>query len=101
MALKDANENGIIFDETEKLQGNGWSIPLVNEWTAFGGMIGLTASNYRSYGLKDIYWSATTNYHRDDGSFRAWYADFSNAKIDSTRTDGDDYKYYVRLCTKF
>ena len=80
---------GAIKDQVNE----GWFVPSKSEWAAFGGELGITTSNYPSYGLRDWYWSssqATTDY--------VYYASFDNGSMYSNTLDTNSY---VRLSTTF
>ncbi len=59
------NDNGTYDDlwgAIKEQVEDGWFLPSKSEWAAFGDMatgLGLTTSNYSSYGLKDWYWSSS------------------------------------------
>ncbi len=46
---------GAIQGEAAK----GWYVPSRAEWAAFGGELGITSSNYGSFGLSSYYWSSS------------------------------------------
>jgi len=81
---------GLIQDE----YANGWFVPSKGEWSAFGGELGITSSNYSStYGLSYDYWSSS---QYDTGS--AYYANFFGGDMG---LDDVDISYCVRLCATF
>ena len=72
---------------------NGWFVPSKGEWSAFGGELGITKSNYSSKGLNSRYWSSSQDY-----DYGAWSAYFS---LGCMISGGVNYKDYVRLATTF
>ena len=71
----------------------GWFVPSKSEWAAFAGSLGITSSNYSSYGLKKYYWSSL----QYDTSI-AYYAGIGGGVI----FDGSvNSSRYVRLCATF
>ena len=71
----------------------GWYVPSRGEWTAFASQLGITKSNYTSFGLSLSYWSSSQSTTRG-----AWLAYFSigymnNGNVNTT--------YYVRLGTTY
>ena len=74
-------------------EGKKWFIPSKAEWSAFGGELGITKSNYSSKGLNSWYWSSSQN-----NTDNAWCADFSRGYMDYNFV----YIYRcVRLATTF
>lgn len=92
MALSDASSNGWAWTEAQKFNGNGWSVPSRNEWAAFAGLLGITSSNYQSYGLQNRYWGSYIN---DDYS---WACLFYSGRVDSVYFSDS---VHVRLSTMF
>ena len=79
----------LIQNEVE----NGWFVPSRGEWSAFAQELGITTSNYPSFGLSGYYWSSSQqststayNVHFDLGYITNFYV---NENI------------YVRLSTTF
>ena len=71
----------------------GWYVPSRGEWAAFASQLGITKSNYTSFGLSLSYWSSSQSTTRG-----AWLAYFSigymnNGNVNTT--------YYVRLGTTY
>ena len=95
MALNDASSEQCNYSAAKKLQNDAWIIPTRNEWAAFGGKIKITTSNYKAHGLRDKYWSTSS----DDTGF-TWYPNFGSGKLDkeSLMMFGS---LYVRLCKTF
>ena len=92
MALSDASSSGWAWTEAQKFNGNGWSVPSRNEWAAFAGLLGITSSNYQSYGLQNRYWGSYIN---DDYS---WACLFYSGRVDSVHFSDS---VHVRLSTMF
>lgn len=87
MNLKDYNTvytKTYIFEKAQSITSGRWSVPSRNLLAAFGGELGITTSNYREYGLSDVYWSSTAISIDDFG----YSADFSYGKILNTSYDG-------------
>ena len=80
---------GVIQNEVAK----GWFVPSKSEWSAFGAKFDLINSNYKNYGLKDVYWSSS--YSKDQTIFEA---DFTFGAMGAVNNGG---KYYIRLATTF
>ena len=95
MALSDYNNSATYnFINAKGIHSGEWSVPTINEWTAFGGQLGITTSNYSGYGLKATYWSSSANNYGSIG----YYASFSAGKISSAINSAT---YYVRLARIF
>ena len=62
-----------MWGQIQEKVNNGWFVPSRAEWSAFGGELGITLSNYGNFGLNYCYWSSSQR----SANF-AWYADFSN-----------------------
>ena len=75
-------------------EGKKWFIPSNAEWSAFGGELGITKSNYSSKGLRSCYWSSS-----QDRTSYAWGACFSYGYMGSGIGVGGSN--YVRLATTF
>lgn len=66
----------LIQNEVE----NGWFVPSRGEWSAFAQELGITTSNYPSFGLSGYYWSSSQqststayNVHFDLGCITNFY----------------------------
>ena len=75
-------------------EGKKWFIPSKAEWSAFGGELGITKSNYSSKGLRDYYWSSS-----QCSTSSAWRAVFLRCYMDGDSVSLDIN--YVRLATTF
>ena len=84
---------GVIKDQVNA----GWFVPSKDEWAAFGDMatktLGLTTSNYSTYGLSYWYWTSS---QRD--TLSAYGALFDSGYIDYNDVDSDRC---VRLSATF
>ena len=91
------NDDGTYQDmwgEIEDEINAGWFVPSKSEWAAFGGNLGITTSNYGTYGLSHWYWSSS---QRDTNN--AYGACFNgDVFIDDFIVNNNDY---VRLSTTF
>ena len=70
---QDDNENykdmwGAIQEEVEE----GWFVPSISEWCAFGDNLNITEDNYVNYDLSDWYWSSSQG-----GTYGAWSINFN------------------------
>ena len=74
-------------------EGKKWFIPSKAEWSALGGELGITKSNYSSKGLNSWYWSSSQY-----STSSAWYANFSIGCMYDGSVNGG---IYVRLATTF
>ena len=77
MALSDVSSSTYQYTDAKNQAKDDWVLPEKNEWAAFGDKIGITTSNYSSYGLKNEYWSSspfTTGYG-------CYCVNFSNGNI--------------------
>ena len=71
-----------------------WFVPSKGEWSAFGGELGITSSNYSStYGLSSRYWSSS-----QFDTYGAYSASFYDGYMNG---DFVDSGRYVRLCATF
>ena len=98
MALSDFDTNTYTWSEakpkTKEIGSVKFRLPSKEEWSAFGGQLGITTSNFSSsYGLSHWYWSST-----EGGSSSAWCALFYGGYMFS---DGKTGINYVRLCATF
>ena len=98
MALSDFDTNTYTWSdacsETKEIGSVKFRLPSKEEWSAFGGQLGITTSDYSStYGLRLWYWSSTKG-----DSTLAWYADFQRGKMFS---DTVSRLNYVRFCANF
>ena len=79
---------------TKEQIDSGWFVPSKGEWLAFAGNLGVTRSNYSSYGMSGTYWTSSIS-----TSTRAWELDFSPGyDVASSNTAFDNY---VRLSITF
>ena len=98
-----AKNDGPYYDDmwgVEELRNKvkeGWFVPSRAEWSAFGNMatktLGLTTSNYRTYGLRSWYWSSSQSL-----TSGAYGARFDYGYILANGVSGGDY---VRLSATF
>ena len=75
---------------------NGWFVPSKGEWSAFGGELGITSSNYSSKGLDGSNWSSS---QCDEGG--AWYAWNNLGYMHAITVNYYGGGIYVRLATTF
>ena len=68
--------------------GKRWFVPSKAEWSAFGGELGITKSNYSSKGLKGYYWSSSQR-----STSNAWGALFGNGCMSNCSV-----YYYNSVC---
>ena len=94
------NDNGTYDDMWGVIKeqvNDGWFVPSKSEWAAFGDMattkLGLTTSNYSTYGLSSWYWSSSQ--FNAQSAYRARF-DYGYMHYSSV-----DYSYYVRLSATF
>lgn len=83
-----------LWGVVQEQANQGWFVSSRAEWAAFGGNLGITKTNYTSFGLSDWYWSSS--------QFKASYAYTANfylGYMKAFRVDGGNY--YVRLATTF
>ena len=97
MALSDFDTSTHTWsDACSKTQTVGsvtFRLPSKEEWSAFGGQLGITNISYLFSGLSRSYWSST-----EYDSSSAWYAYFDNGYMyHNNKTNG----YSVRLCATF
>ena len=59
-----------MWGQIQEEVNNGWFVPSRAEWSAFGGELGITLSNYGKFGLNDDYYWSSSQYGDDN----AWYA---------------------------
>ena len=89
-----------LWKHIQNVAGTGkrWFIPSKAEWSAFGGELGITESNWRGKGLSSYYWSSSQY-----DTISAWYAGFASGGM--SRGDVGNYRvvqlFYVRLSTTF
>ena len=84
----------------EKIQpkvNKGWFIPSKEEWSAFGGELGITTSNYSAKGLRSLYWSSSQYI---TGTDRAWLTNFKDGFM-YYDNNIDYFGGYFRLATTF
>ena len=92
---------GVVEEEINKKKENSdkatWFIASRAEWAAFGDMVteklGVTTSNYDTYGLSRWYWSSSQN-----STGYAYLALFDRGSMSYGTVNGSDY---VRLCATF
>ena len=82
-----------MWGQIKKEVNNGWFVPSRAEWSAFGGELGITSSNYGNFGLSNWYWSSSQR--NADG---AWGSNFYNGYVSRNNVDGDNC---VRLSATF
>lgn len=93
------NDNGTYQDmlgEIEDEINAGWFVPSKSEWSAFGDLtsdLGITTSNYETYGLSYWYWSSSQS-----STINAYGADFRYGYMASYSVY---FSYYVRLSATF
>jgi len=91
-----AQNDGDIWKHIQTEYANGWFIPSKGEWSAFGGELGITSSNYSTtYGLSHSYWSSSQY-----DTICAYGAYFDDGCLGYDRINRSTYGY-VRLCTPF
>ena len=61
-----------MWGQIKKEVNNGWFVPSRAEWSAFGGELGITSSNYGNFFLSKEYWSSS-----QDDTNSAWLASFN------------------------
>ena len=97
MQLSDYN-NGIKYEHEKAVIRSGvWHTPSIDEWAQFAAGLGIGAYNYSKYGLRNEYWSSSTNRH-DDGRKHAYYIKFNPGTIEC---DSYTYTRPVRLVRTF
>ena len=91
-----AQDNKDLWKHIQDVAGEGkkWFVPSKGEWSAFGGELGITSSNYSSKGLRDYYWSSS-----QCSTSSAWRAEFLRCYMDGDSVSLDIN--YVRLATTF
>jgi len=91
---KAIQNNGTYDIITTENDSGKWFVPSKGEWSAFGGELGITSSNYSStYGLSRYYWSSSQG-----NTYDAYIANFRSGYMGNDSVD--DY-YCVRLCATF
>ena len=93
MALTDKMSNYCEWAPAKQQATNGWNLPTRNELAAFSGMLNITITNYRTYGLQGYYWTS-----EGYGLGGAWVASYKGGYM---RTISDSGGAYVRLCRTF
>ena len=90
-----AQNNQDLWKHIQDVAGTGkrWFVPSKEEWSAFGGELGITSSNRSDKGLNSWYWSSSQRNTRI-----AWRAFFGDGSMDSNRVNSNNY---VRLSTTF
>lgn len=76
-----------------KVIGDNWFVPSKMEWSAFAGNLGVTSSNYTSFGLSKWYWSST-----QDSVVSVSFVNFGDGCMGNNTVDSSRY---VRLATTF
>ena len=84
-----------MWGAIENQVNKGWFVPSKSEWAAFAGEMGITNSNYKSYGLTAGYWSSSQN---SIGAAYVMYFIYQGGNIIPSRLD---VSYGVRLSTTF
>lgn len=82
-----------IWSAVQDKINQGWFVPSRAEWAAFGGELGVTGTNYLSFGLSSWFWSSSQS-----SSSSAYFAYFANGCIrdGAVRSNG-----CVRLASTF
>ena len=92
----DLNSN--LKEQIQPKVNKGWFIPSKEEWSAFGGELGITTSNYSAKGLSISYWSSSQ--YSTPSTEYAWSAHFRDRYV-GISTDIISIGDYVRLVTTF
>ena len=82
-----------MWGQIQEKVNNGWFVPSRAEWSAFGGELGITSSNYGNFGLSSYYWSSSQS-----SAFGAWCANFIYGYMGGNTVNG---RTYVRLSATF
>ena len=82
-----------MWGQIQEEVNNGWFVPSRAEWSAFGGELGITVSNYENFGLSDYYWSSSQS-----STTSAWGAYFY---LGWTDTNGVSAYTSVRMGATF
>ena len=82
-----------MWGQIQEEVNNGWFVPSRAEWSAFGGELGITSSNYGNFGLSGYYWSSSLY-----GTGYVHIASFGAGLISGVNVNGDNY---VRLSATF
>ena len=69
-AQNNCSDHKDMWGQIQEKVNNGWFVPSKAEWSAFGGELGITLSNYGKFGLNDDYYWSSSQYGDDN----AWYA---------------------------
>ena len=93
-----ADFNSSLKEQIQPKVNKGWFIPSKEEWSAFGGELGIMPSNYSAKGLSPVYWSSSQNM---TSTYDAWQADFTSGFMRGYNTNHNYGSYYVRLATTF
>ena len=95
-AIKDASNRKVdSVSELDSFTSNGWDVPTKDELISIGGQLGLTKTNYSSYGLKGNYWSKTW------GANSNWFMSIEDSAQKMNPYYAPSFDKYVRLCRKF
>lgn len=74
-----AQDTGTVKDMWGQIKtqvSKGWFVPSRAEWAAFAQELGITSSNYTTYGLSYYYWSSSQG-----NAINAWSASFNGGYI--------------------
>ncbi len=92
----EQDDNGTYKDMWGEIQGEvvkGYYVPSRAEWAAFAEELGITSSNYRSFGLSSYYWSSSQYNTYDSLSARIDSGSMLNGYVSNT--------YSIRLGLTF
>ena len=92
-AQNNGSNHKDMWGQIQEEVKNGWFVPSRAEWSAFGGELEITSSNYGNFGLSDYYWSSS-----QDNAYGAWYARFDGGYMSGNGANGGNY---VRLSATF
>lgn len=85
-----------LWGQIQTQVANGWFVPSLSEWGAFGHELGILYSNSENLGLSTgYYWSSSSEGGRYAWTARSGGADFGSG---GNRVSND---YHVRLSTTF
>lgn len=90
---QDAGTYKDMWGEIKEEVAKGWFVPSRAEWAAFAQELGITSSNYTTYGLSNYYWSSSQR-----NTNNAWSANFYLGYMYSSNVTNN---YYVRLSATF
>lgn len=86
-------QNNDIWKYIENDINDGWFIPSKEEWAAFADRLDINTSIYKTYGLKDYYWSSSQANTQSAYVIYLNYGAIDNGNVDT--------QFYVRLSTTF